>query len=290
MASCQTLSKYPQCSYILHTCQPIYSPQSLATHLPVSFVEIVPVPSALAYISHVPISWCSKWPQLEMVTYWTLPSILKAPTFCIHVNKAIPHKDIRLATTLNELLMNKLAILKCSQTGTCLNCCGQSKSQILHLLHCWWIHYCFAETLAIALSLSLAPHNSRTSQVDPNAIPSGASRVDPNAISLPPPPVHLLLGQRNPIPYLHIEPHLEDSAANNGLNTLQNPGTRKRWSISNRFLLFGRGIVSCCGDTSFVGQKIIEIWRKSWTILMRCGGSFGVGVVAGGFATILLQL
>ncbi len=27
MVSCQTLSKYPQCSYILHTCQPIYSPQ-----------------------------------------------------------------------------------------------------------------------------------------------------------------------------------------------------------------------------------------------------------------------
>ncbi len=53
----------------------------------------------------------------------------------------------------------------------------------LHLLHCWWRHCCFAETLAIALSL--APCNPRASQVDPNAIPSGASEVDPDAISLP---------------------------------------------------------------------------------------------------------
>jgi hypothetical protein len=111
----------------------------------------------------------------------------------------------------------------------------------------------------LSLSLSLAPHNSRTSQVDPNAIPSGASRVDPNAISLLTPPVHLLLGQRNPRPYLDIEPYLEDSAAHSGRKTLQNPGTRKRWSMSNRFLLFGRGIVSCWEDTLFVGQKIVEI-------------------------------
>jgi hypothetical protein len=29
-------------------------------HLPVAFVEIVPVPSALGHISHVPIKWHSK--------------------------------------------------------------------------------------------------------------------------------------------------------------------------------------------------------------------------------------
>jgi hypothetical protein len=39
-----------------------------------------------------------------------LPSILNAPTLCIHVNDAISHKDIRLATTLNQLTMNKPAI------------------------------------------------------------------------------------------------------------------------------------------------------------------------------------
>jgi hypothetical protein len=70
----------------------------------------------------------------------------------------------------------------------------------------------------------------------------------PSGLQCPPPRVHLLLGQRNPIPYLDIEPHLEDSAANSGFKTLQNPGTLKSWSISNRFLLFGRGIVSCCRD------------------------------------------
>ncbi len=77
--------------------------QSLAAHLPVAFVKIVQVPSALACISHVPISWCSKWPHLER---WNLvehsPNILNAPTFCIHVNQATPHKDIRLTTTLDE--------------------------------------------------------------------------------------------------------------------------------------------------------------------------------------------
>ncbi len=30
------------------------------------------MPSALACISHVPISWCSKWPHLEMESCWTL--------------------------------------------------------------------------------------------------------------------------------------------------------------------------------------------------------------------------
>jgi hypothetical protein len=35
------------------------------------------------------------------------PSIFNAPKFfCIHVNQAIPQNDIRLTTTLNDLLMN----------------------------------------------------------------------------------------------------------------------------------------------------------------------------------------
>jgi hypothetical protein len=44
-------------------------------------------------------------------------------------------------------------------------------------------------------SLSLSPS---ASQVNLNAIPSGASEVDPNAISLPPVPMHLLVGERIP--------------------------------------------------------------------------------------------
>jgi hypothetical protein len=71
-------------------------------------------------------------------------------------------------------------------------------------------------------SLSLAPCNPRASQVDPNAIPSGASEVDPDAISLP-------TEQRNTKP--EIEPHPEDSGADSGPKTLHNPGTLKRWSI-----------------------------------------------------------
>ncbi len=41
-------------------------------HFPVAFVEVVPLPSALALISYVPISWQSKWPHFEMATCWTL--------------------------------------------------------------------------------------------------------------------------------------------------------------------------------------------------------------------------
>jgi hypothetical protein len=34
------------------------------------------------------------------------PIILHAPTVCTHVHQATPHKDIRLETTLNDLLVN----------------------------------------------------------------------------------------------------------------------------------------------------------------------------------------
>ncbi len=46
------------------------------------------------------------------------PSILHAPTFCIHVNQAIAHKDIRQETALNNLLMNTPALFKHNHTGT----------------------------------------------------------------------------------------------------------------------------------------------------------------------------
>jgi hypothetical protein len=43
----------------------------------------------------------------QHISRWNLvehsPSILHAPVFCIHVNQASPHKDIRLATTLNDI-------------------------------------------------------------------------------------------------------------------------------------------------------------------------------------------
>ncbi len=46
---------------------------SLIENPPVAFVKIVPGPSSLACISHVPILWrCSKWPHFEMASCWTL--------------------------------------------------------------------------------------------------------------------------------------------------------------------------------------------------------------------------
>ncbi len=50
-----------------------------------------------------------------------IPSILYAPTFCIHVNQAILHKDIRCQITLNDLVMNKPAFFKHNQAGTCIH-------------------------------------------------------------------------------------------------------------------------------------------------------------------------
>ncbi len=50
-------------------------------HAPVAFVEIFPVPSALSHISHIPISWCSKWSHLGMASYWTLSMHLQ----CSHI-------------------------------------------------------------------------------------------------------------------------------------------------------------------------------------------------------------
>jgi len=55
--------------------------------------------------SQIPVTtWQSKWPHIsrcQLVQHST--SILNAPTFCIHIHQATPHKDIRLATSLNEL-------------------------------------------------------------------------------------------------------------------------------------------------------------------------------------------
>jgi len=97
--------------------------------------------------------------------------------------------------------------------------------------------------LAKPLGNSVAAHNPRASQVDPNAIPSRASQVDPNAMWHQ--FAHLLVGQ------FQIEEH---RSAWNGRKTLQNPGNLKGWletvtlksrsgSGSKWLLLFGRGIL-----------------------------------------------
>jgi len=128
LASCWTLSEHHPGFHIWHTCPPSYSPQklpdsqtlwriyswahltlwsapglahawtapvqnkqSLNAHLPVAFVEIVPMPVALACISHIPISWQFNWPHLNMdaLVEHSL-SIVHAPTLSINVNQATP--------------------------------------------------------------------------------------------------------------------------------------------------------------------------------------------------------
>ncbi len=48
------------------------------------------------------------------------PSILHAPTFCIHVNQSTPHKDIQIPSNLNNLLMRTSFLFKSKNTGTCI--------------------------------------------------------------------------------------------------------------------------------------------------------------------------
>ncbi len=65
------------------------------------------------------------------------PSILNAPTFCLHVYQLIPHKDNRHTTTLNYLLMNTPALFKLNYTGTGIQHPHKSNRVFLHtfLLH-----------------------------------------------------------------------------------------------------------------------------------------------------------
>jgi hypothetical protein len=57
------------------------------------------------YYQGIPSDHISRWHIVEYSQ-----CIFKAPTFCIHVNQAVPHKDIRVATRFNELFMNKPAV------------------------------------------------------------------------------------------------------------------------------------------------------------------------------------
>ncbi len=65
------------------------------------------------------------------------PSILNAPTFCIHINQTIPHKDIWLQTNLNDLVMNTPDLFKHNHAGTCIQHPHKSNRVWLHtfLLH-----------------------------------------------------------------------------------------------------------------------------------------------------------
>ncbi len=87
---------------------------------------------------------------------------------------------------------------------TCYYCdfCGHARNQILHIVIAFagllMKTLLLRKTLAIALSL-LFTTRSKCNSLE-------TSKVDPTAISFPSPPMHLLVGQRNPICY--VEPHL----------------------------------------------------------------------------------
>ncbi|CAM6010845.1 unnamed protein product [Sphagnum balticum] len=62
------------------------------------------------------------------------PSILHAPTFGIHVNKAITNSDIRLTTALQDLLMNMPTLFKCHCSCTCIQDSHKSDRVGFHTL------------------------------------------------------------------------------------------------------------------------------------------------------------
>ncbi len=67
----------------------------------------------------------------------TLPCILNAPTFCIHVNEVTTNKDIKLISILNYLLMNTPAFFNCNYTHTCTQHCQKGSRDWLYafMLH-----------------------------------------------------------------------------------------------------------------------------------------------------------
>jgi hypothetical protein len=94
-------------------------------HPAVAFVEIIPMPSAIAHIAHVPISWQSKCPHFEMASRATLS---KHPQ-CSHILYTCPpsYKDIRLATGLNELFLTSLPSSSIPKSAHALNQLNKSE-------------------------------------------------------------------------------------------------------------------------------------------------------------------
>ncbi len=70
------------------------------------------------------------------ITWWHLvensPSILHAPTFCIHVNQASRHKNIWIPSIFNDLLVCAPALFQCNYAGTCI--------QHSHISNRVWAH------------------------------------------------------------------------------------------------------------------------------------------------------
>jgi hypothetical protein len=79
----------------------------LAANIPVVFIKIDPVHSALVHISHVPISWLSKRPHCKMAVCWTLYKHLPYPPHLTYMStKLLPTNT----SAFNDLLMSLSAL------------------------------------------------------------------------------------------------------------------------------------------------------------------------------------
>jgi hypothetical protein len=97
------------------------------------FSKIVPVPSSLAHISHVPIPWWSRWPHCVMASCWTLYPHHPCSHILYTCQPSYPHKRNWFATTLNDLFMNIPALFKFKYAGTCIQHPYNSNSLAAHL-------------------------------------------------------------------------------------------------------------------------------------------------------------
>ncbi len=99
------------------------------------------------------------------------PSILNAPTFHIPVNQASPHKDIKFATTLNELSMNKPAAFKFCElayaviTWTKVNLSGVVPSYCI----CWKSCIAFSSCPSFTYFVSFWFHGKECNCIVPSA-------------------------------------------------------------------------------------------------------------------------
>lgn len=123
----------------LHWSMQLISPQKsdiLVAHLCVAFVEIFPMPSAIAHISHIQISLQCKTPYHVRASHSMHSKLLYTP----HLTYMSMKQDIWLATTLNGLFINTTPPFKGRDTGTGIQDPYESDRVGLYmfLLHSSW--------------------------------------------------------------------------------------------------------------------------------------------------------
>ncbi len=103
-----TLRNHPPFSHILHACQQGYTP-SCCIHQNNSSAFCPSCPQFNVFKCYSSPKDISSWNLVECS-----PSILHAPTFCIHVDQTPPHKSIQFTTTLKDLLVSTPTFFNCN--------------------------------------------------------------------------------------------------------------------------------------------------------------------------------